>query len=155
MSDYLTKGITIGTKIMLTWPLGHMTDDKIHNKYLLISTGSWVSPMVWLHCELAKNSDNKVVNIFGERHHRHMLPSVEKQFTSNSDNVKNILFLSQDDHARYRRWHVQEALDEGLQFLGSKDITIFICGSPMMVDDVRQMLTERWFSKEQIKYEKY
>lgn len=38
MSEYLTKGITVGTKIHITGPLGHMVNNKQHKKYLLIST---------------------------------------------------------------------------------------------------------------------
>lgn len=78
-----------------------------------------------------------------------MLPSVEQLFAENDEKRKNILFLSQEELTEisspiaYRAGHVQVALDEALQILGDKDITIFICGSPIMVDDVRQMLTER------------
>lgn len=122
-----------------------MTDkDGHHKNYLLVSTGSGVSPMVGLYTKLLSDPDNKLVNIFGERYYRHILPSVEKTFSDNNDRVKNILFLSQDEHDGYRQGHVQLALDEALAFLGDKSaITVFICGSPLMVDDVRQMLVER------------
>lgn len=155
MSDYLTKKIQIGDRIMITGPLGHMIDDKKHDKYLLVSTGSGVSPMVGLLTELMKNPNNMIVNIFGERYYKHMLGSVENIFSIQTEKVKNILFLSQEDKEGYRRGHVQLALDESIERLWSKDITVFICWSPLMVDDVRQMLTERWFSKEQMKFEKY
>lgn len=155
MSDFLTQGITVGTELVITWPVGHMTDDKQHQKYLLVSTGSGISPMVALYSELVKDPDNKIANIFGERFHKHMLPSVEQLFLSNTENSHHTLFLSKEDHESYRRWHVQEWLDEALAFLGNKSITVFLCGSPVMVDDVRQLLIEKWFDKEQIKFEKY
>lgn len=155
MSDYLTKWISVWDRIVISWPFWHMIDAAENNKYLLVATGSGVSPMVALFGELTKNDNNKVVNIYGERYHCHILPSVENLFLTNNDKVKNILFLSQDDADGYRRWHVQLGLDEAIQFLGEKNITVFICGAPVMVDDVRQMLTERWFSKEQMKFEKY
>lgn len=132
-----------------------MTNTNETNKYLLVSTGSGVSPMVWLYSELYKNPQNKIVNIFWERYSHHILPSVESLFSTQNDTIRNILFLSQDDKDGYRRGHVQLALDEAIEFLGDKNITVFICWSPLMVDDVRQMLTERWFEKEQIKFEKY
>ena len=162
MSEYLTKWIHVGDTVTLTGPLGHMKDSGEHAKYLLISTGSGVSPMVSLYTQLRKNENNIIVNIFGERYHRHILPSVEKLFSESNEKRKNILFLSQEEDidsisgaAPYRAWHVQLALDEALQTLHDKDMTIFICWTPVMVDDVRQMLTERWFSKEQMKFEKY
>lgn len=155
MSDFLTKWITVGTELVITWPVGHMTDDKKYQKYLLVSTGSGISPMVALYSQLITDPDNMVANIFGERFHKHILPSVEQLFTSDKETIKHTLFLSQEDHDGYRRWHVQEWLDEALAFLGDKSITVFLCGSPVMVDDMRQLLTERWFDKEQIKFEKY
>lgn len=126
-----------------------MKDTNEHNKYLLVSTGSGISPMVALYQHLRKDTNNVIVNIFGERYHRHMLPSVEQLFSESTSNVKNMLFLSQETEdlaalpAAYRPGHVQLALDEALEHLGTKDITVFLCGSPVMVDDVKQMLTER------------
>ncbi|MBP6910065.1 hypothetical protein KBC03_00470 [Patescibacteria group bacterium] len=106
-----------------------MTDkDGMNNNYLLVSTGSGVSPMVSLYSKLVDNPDHKLVNIFGERYHRHVLPSVEKIFSDHNDTTKNILFLSQDEHDGYRQGHVQLALDEALEFLGDKSsIIVFIC----------------------------
>lgn len=117
MSDYLTKKIQIGDRIMITGPLGHMIDDKKHDKYLLVSTGSGVSPMVGLLTELMKNPNNMIVNIFGERYYKHMLGSVENIFSIQTEKVKNILFLSQEDKEGYRRGHVQLALDESIERL--------------------------------------
>lgn len=154
MSDYLTRGIKPGQRVTMTWPLGHMIDNQTKNNYLLISTGSGVSPMVGLYQSLSKNPQNTIVNIFWERYHRHILPSVEELFSDTDKSRHNIMFLSQDDHDNYRKWHVQLALDEALQIIGT-DITVFLCWSPLMVDDVRQMLAERWFHRDQIKFEKY
>ncbi len=103
MSEYLTKTVAVGDTIVVTGPLGHMIDKGENNRYLLVSTGSGVSPMVGLYTQLSKKTDASIVNIFGERYHHHILPSVEQTFSSDRDNVKHILFLSQDDHHLYRR----------------------------------------------------
>lgn len=58
--------------------------------------------MVGLYQLLSRDSDNIIVNIFGERYHSHILPSVETLFARNIGNIKNILFLSQDDKEGYK-----------------------------------------------------
>lgn len=157
MSDYLTTQIAVGDTIYLQWPAGHMVDQKLTSNYLLISVGSGLSPMVSLYIALQENPNNKIANLFGERYHAHVLPSVEALFSKQSDNVYNQLFLSKEENlsAQYTLGYIQDGLEKALQFLGSSDISVFICGKPEMVDDVKRKLIDTGIEPQRIKAEKY
>ena len=178
MSDYLTQGIQVGDKVILAGPAGHMIDQGERNHYLLVSTGSGVSPMVGLYNELKKNPHNKISNLFGERYMKNLLPSVVQDFSEQTEQIKNILCLSQEEvlntqnlKLKTSKGRIQSQLDEALSFLWEwsnaeiqnltlktqnfSSVSVFLCGAPEMVDDVKKILIEKWIPKEQIKSEKY
>ncbi len=158
MSEYLTDTIQVGDVLHLQWPVGHMIDTWANNAYLLASVGSGLSPMVSLYNHIvASNPTAKIANLFWERFHAHVLPSVEETFSLSSDNVHNQLFLSKEENLpkNYTQWHIQNGLESALAFLNTKEISVFICGKPEMVDDFRSQLTAYWVDPKNIKFEKY
>lgn len=165
MSDYLTRQAIVWDILYLQWPVWHMVDKNISGRYLLISTWSGLSPITSLYTALRKNPQNKIANLFGERYHAHVLPSVEKLFSENTDHIYHQLFLSKQEwlssswiqpkSAKYSLWRMQGWLDNALAFLWTTDISVFICGKPEMVDDVRKILTEKWVDTSRIQFEKY
>ncbi len=169
MSDYLTRGINIGDTLHLQWPVWHMTDTWAHDNYLLISVGSGLSPMIGLYESIvAKQQFSKVSMLYWERYADHVLPSTKELFTKEIDNTKKTIFLSREkerrdnteennawENLRYHDGYIQHGLDEALQFLGTTDVSVFICGKPEMVDEVRWILEAHGITKEQVKFEKY
>ena len=165
MSEYLTEKIAIGDTLHLQWPVGHLVDGWEHTHYLLVSVGSWLSPMIGLFESIVAKQQNtcKVAMLYGERYSTHVLPSVNQIFSWTSDTTKNMLFLSREQELgtrdegikNYREWYVQTGLDEAMEFLGTNDVSVFICGKPEMVDDVRKILSEKWVDAKNIKFEKY
>jgi ferredoxin-NADP reductase len=72
-------------------------DPGISDKYLLISIGSGVTPIVSLYKHLAKSKPSaQIVNIYGERHAQDILPSIQELFIDNAS-MHNILYLSQEE----------------------------------------------------------
>ncbi len=54
-----------------------------------------------------------------------------------------------------RKGYVQDGLDNALEFLNTRDCTVFICGLPTMCDDIANRLIDKNLKKEQLIIEKY
>lgn len=159
MSAFLVRDMLIGEKLVITWPLGHFTDPQHYRHYLFVSIGSGVTPIYGHYLHLSKESQRSVMiaNIYGERSLDAVPPSLLQSFSVQSDSVRNVCFLSQEEHLPdgRHRGHVTDGLDEALAFLWTNDLVCFLCGKPAMVDDVKNSLINAWITKEQIVVEKY
>ncbi len=175
MSDYLTTTIKVWDTVHLLWPAWHMTNNKAHENYLLISVGSGLSPMIGLYESIvAKQQFTKVSMLYWERYASHVLPSTKELFWKNISHTHTTIFLSREKDlrdelgennidknksdnkdVRYHNGYIQDGLEDALQFLDTTDVSVFICGKPEMVDDVRRILDEKWIIKESVKFEKY
>jgi NAD(P)H-flavin reductase len=71
--------------------------------------------------------------------------------------MHNILYLSQEESlpAQRKKWHIQEGLVSAYALLQDNNYIAFLCGKPAMVDEVREILAQRWIPKEHIIFEKY
>lgn len=161
MSEYLTQGIKLGDVLHLQWPVGHLVDSGNLSHYLLLSVGSWLSPMIWLYNTLAEKQDTKIAMLYGERYLNQVLPSTRELFEKKNENTFHRLCLSKEDLSttndewRMTSGYVQKQLDDAIEFLDTKDISVFICGKPEMVDDVKSQLLAKWIDIQNIKFEKY
>jgi NAD(P)H-flavin reductase len=115
---------------------------------------------------VAKQQDTgKVAMLYGERYLNQVLPSTLELFSKNLENTMCQLFLSRENDDFFekktierpvsKKGYVQGGLNEALDFLGTKKISVFICGKPEMVDDVRRKLVDLGVDVECIKFEKY
>ncbi len=174
VSDRLTQQITLGDTIQIKGPVGHYVDSFEFPNYLLVSVGSGLSPNVGLFQHLVYESrrHEKIVNLFGERFYNHIIPEVENLFVAHDDDrVQNLFYLSQEEFPLleqedflvgdkrmgvdlYKQWRIQEGLTKAVAYLGLQT-SCFLCGIPVMVDDVQKKLIELWIPKEQITFEKY
>jgi sulfite reductase alpha subunit-like flavoprotein len=103
--------------------------------------------------------------LFGERYINNVLPSTLELLAQESENTMCRLFLSREDDDFFekrtlvrpvsKKGYVQDGLEEALNFLGDSNISVFLCGHPAMVDDVRAKLVEIGIDAAQIKFEKY
>lgn len=157
MSHFLTKLVTIGDNVTITWPVGHFTDKNLSKNYLFVSTGSGISP-IYSHLShlIASGHTGKIAHLYWERFSEHLLKETEKIFSLNTDTIKNFLHLSQEKNLPTGRkpGHIQESLDEALNRLGD-DFVAYICGKPEMVDNIRHKLTTIGIPKDNIFFEKY
>ena len=143
MSAFLTQGIAVGDTVSLTGPLGHFVDPGDSDHYLMISVGSGLTPIYahFSHLVFEQQQFGKIAHIYGERYASHLLPDVRQALAHHDPRVRHWCFLSQESsdllpHGR-SAGYVQDGLDEALAFLGTTDITVFVCGIPAMVDEVR------------------
>jgi NAD(P)H-flavin reductase len=103
---------------------------------------------------VAKQQDaTKVVMLYGERYLNQVLPSTLELFSKNLENTMCQLYLSREDNDFSEKdnikrpvsikGYVQSGLDEAMEFLGTTDISVFICGKPEMVENVKGILVEK------------
>lgn len=168
MSHYLTQTIQEGDHVILKWPVWHYTDSSTHKNYLLISTGSWLSPNVWLFQHLVYESwvHQNIVNIFWEKTHADIVPELEELFTNHGqEHITNFFHLSRQSKPFppvkggegglfYAPWHVQDSLEQAVEILWTQT-SCFVCGAPAMVEEVRQQLEALGIQSEDITFEKY
>ena len=156
-SSRATQSANIWDEISMKWSLWHMIDRWDHTHYLFVSVWSGLSPIYALSQDivLEKNKAIRVANLFWERHHQHVLSSVEDTWVNTPENVYSELFLSQEDLEWYTTWRVQAGIPKALEFLGTKKIRCFLCGRPDMVTEVREILIKSGVDSEDILFEKY
>lgn len=155
MSDYLTSTLRIGDIIKCTAPLWHLGKESKADTYLLISTGSGITPMYSIYQTLILHWNySKIAHVFGERHQHYLIENIITSWT-NTEQIKHFLHLSQDTKTWRASWHIQSSIDPALVFLDTSNIQVYICGKPIMVEDVVQQLLQRWISIENISFEKY
>lgn len=158
MSEYLTQHISIGDTIKLTGPLWHFVDKKPSRNYVFISIGSGITPVYALYTHLIQSGDfDRIINVFGERHADNILPAVMDCYTSDDPRITHILYLSQEKElpAWRQAWYVQQSLEYIFETFADQKFQIFLCGKPVMVDDVVAILLDRGIQKEYIHFEKY
>lgn len=158
MSEYLTQHITIGDTIKLTGPLGHFVDKKLTPNYVFISIGSGITPVYALYTQLIQSGNfDRIINVFGERHADNILPTVMQSYTSDDPRVTHMLYLSQEKDLPVTRQagYVQQALEYIFETFENQKFQVFLCGKPVMVDDVVAILLDRGIEKEHIHFEKY
>jgi len=158
MSEYLTQYIAIGDSVKLTGPLGHFVDKKIARNYVFISIGSGITPVYSLYNGLLHTQDfDRIINVFGERYVENVLPTVMQSYTSEDPRVTHMLYLSQEkDLPTWRQsWYIQQSLEYIFETFTNQKFQIFLCGKPVMVDDVVAILLDRGIEKEYIHFEKY
>lgn len=158
MSEYLTKHICIGDSIKLTGPLWHFVDKKLSRNYVFVSIGSGITPVYALYNSLLQTQDfDRIINVFGERHKENILPTVMQDYTSSDHRISHMLYLSQEKDLPtwWQAGYVQQALEYIFETFTDQKFQIFLCGKPVMVDDVVAILLDRGIEKEYIHFEKY
>ena len=167
MSEYLTQGITSQDELLIKGPVWHYTDSKKHKNYLLVSTGSWLSPNVGLFQHLVYESwdYDQIINLFGEKTHDDIVPEIIDIFNNWWEKVKTITHLSRQSKPfppvkggegglSYSPWRIQSSISSAIEKLGT-NTSCFLCGKPEMVDEVRSILEELGVASEDITFEKY
>lgn len=155
MSDYLTSKLQVGDIVKYTAPLWHLGKETKSENYLLISTGSGLTPIYSIYQTLITNNTyNKIAHIFGERYQDQLIENIVSS-RHQTDKTKHFLHLSQDQKDGWETGRIQASIDSALQFLDTQNIQVYICGKPSMVEDITTILWEKWILPENIAFEKY
>lgn len=155
-TNYLNT-LKVGDKIICQGPFGHFTLNKNTNKKItLIATGTGITPLRSILRELyTKNKIKdfeKITLIYGSRF-LNTLNYNEEFVTMNVkfDNFEYIPVLSREDNWTGKRGHVQNIVKENID----KETTYYICGLPVMAEEVYKILTENGVEKKNIIVERF
>jgi len=146
-----------GDKITCQGPFGHFTLYKNTNKKIVfIATGTGITPIRSILREMYKKKNignfDKLTLIYGSRY-LNTLNYNEEFVTMNVDfdNFEYIPVLSREDNWNGKKGHVQSIVKENID----KDATYFICGLPIMAEEVHKILTENGIEKKNIVVERF
>jgi len=166
MSDYLTKLIQPGDELDMMWPFGHMTNDYSKDNYLFLAMWSGRASNIPLlrNILLEKKNYNKVYSVFGERYFSNIVMELKSMYDIDIENYQWVIYFSKENIDKkwekngnliYHKWYIQKEIDKALEFIDSKEIKVFMCGKPVMVDEVVEILMKKGINRENILFEKY
>jgi CDP-4-dehydro-6-deoxyglucose reductase len=137
-------------------PLGHFTPRQPFRDSVFIATGTGVVPVrAMLQAEPVRSAGASVTLLFGARLEESILFRDEFEALAGAWSAFRFWPTLTRPGAGWtgRAGRVQQHLDEALG--GRLDLDVYVCGLKAMVNDVRENLKSRGFSRPQIVYEKY
>lgn len=152
----------IGASIEASGPFGRLVlrDDEKPKRYILVATGTGVTPYRAMLPELAKRmqaNNTEVIVVLGSRTSDELLYQAEfVNFMQLHPQFKFYGCCSRDGaplQTHQRKGYVQEAFAE-LDLMPNDDI-VYLCGNPHMVDDAYKLLVDIGFDKQNVRREKY
>ncbi|MGB9635358.1 MAG: ferredoxin--NADP reductase [Candidatus Micrarchaeia archaeon] len=146
-----------GDTITMTGPFGHISLSNVRSsKVVFIATGTGVSPFISIIRDMHEKGMcgkfEKIVLIYGTRY-RNMIVHFD-DFVEHSKECKNFNFvpvLSKEENWNGKKGHVQDVLNEFIY----EDAEYFICGLPLMTEDVVKILGQKGISMNKIHLERF
>lgn len=144
-----------GFEVEVMGPLGLFTLEKSSKDNLLfIGTGTGVAPLKsMIEDELSRDNEKQLTLILGVRYENELLYKKEfEKLEEENPNFKFIQVVSRPtEEWEGRRGHVQDNFDS-IDVLNSE---AYICGLPIMVEEVMKKLQELGIDEDCIHHEKY
>lgn len=160
-SEYLFH-LKPGDQVNISGPFGKLVlPDEKPKRYVLIATGTGVTPYRAMLPELVKRINNdklEVLILLGARTRAHALYQddflkVAKQYPQCQFHTFYSRTFPDDAQAYEHKDYVQRGLDE-FNLHPDKDI-VFLCGNPNMIDEAFELLKAKGFDNHHVKREKY
>lgn len=137
-------------------PLGYFTPREPFRDSVLIATGTGIAPFrAYLQSQSILTSPANITLLSGARHEPALLYRQEFELLERQrPGFAYLPTLTRPSPSwQGRTGRVQRHIDEALA--GRRDVDVYLCGSPEMVEDVRRLLKERGLDRKQIIVEKY
>ena len=145
-----------GGAVAMQGPLGYFTPREPFQDSLLVATGTGIAPFrAFLQAPEVLASGAAITLLFGARFEESLLYRAEfEELERRRPRFCYLPTLTRPPAGwQGRTGRVQAHLDEALS--GRRDLDVYVCGLKEMVDDVRRLLKERGFQRQQIIVEKY
>jgi len=145
-----------GGEINVRGPVGLFVPKAPLHDALFIATGTGIAPFrSMLRSPEVLGSGKQLTLLFGARYEEGLV--YREEFIQLGQRFPNFRFIPTITRPEPtwtgRTGWVQSHLDEALA--GRNDVDVYICGLKAMVDEVREILTQKGFEKQQIVFEKY
>lgn len=147
----------IGHIMQVWWPMGTFVLPTLATeKLIFIGTGTGFAPLYFQAKHILESSPNTSLHfIFGVREERDLFyREIFWEWSNKYPNFSYQFCISQGDGTIYFRWRVTEYL-RNTQGIIDKETLYSICGSPAMVQDVREILSVSGIEKDNIFFEQY
>ncbi len=158
-STWIEQALTVGTQVVMKGPFGVFTLEhkKTDKNYLFLCTGAGVAPFrAQIRAALAAGDKRKMDLVFGARERKDLFWTEE--FTAMMKEFPNFTFhtslTSGEPDWDGHRGRVQVIAP---QIIGDGSaVSVFICGAPEMVKDVKKHCIEDWgIAKTDVHAEEY
>lgn len=157
-SGWIEKSVDIGTLVTMKGPFGRFTLDETTTKpYLFVGTGTGVAPLrsqiLWA---LDQRVDTRPMHLlFGVVHLQDMFwEQTWKDVEERHANFRaHVSFLSGEEDWHGEHGSVQERIP---QIIGDfSNVSVYLCGAPAIVTELKQFCLQRGVPKEDIHAEKF
>lgn len=146
--------LELGAIVNVHVPLGHFTLPNEDAPRLFVGTGTGFAPLYFqIKAALERGDKSKIRFLFGVRTFADMFyMDILDGFVRDYPNFSYVVSLSREEHEGYHFGHVTGTLkEEDL----AEYATFGICGSPVMVKEVREYLANENVATENIKFEQF
>lgn len=145
-----------GDSVEMAGPLGYFVPKQPFRDAVFVATGTGVAPFrAFLQSPAVLESGASITLLMGARHEAGLL--YRQEFEELAAGRPGFLYLPTLTRPGSgwtgRAGRVQAHLGEALA--GRTEVDVYICGLKAMVDDVRAILREKGFEKQQVVFEKY
>lgn len=144
----------IGSLVKWIGPVGLFVDSKKENKKLFLWTWTGMVPLYAMIEDHIKREKSQLFSLilwnrtFADSYY---LEEFEN-FTKLNSHFHFELYLSRENKEGFKNWYIKEFLTQ--ENIAKYD-EFYICGNPVMVDEVVQILSQFWIWSENIFKEKY
>jgi CDP-4-dehydro-6-deoxyglucose reductase len=145
-----------GEGVEMAGPLGYFVPKQPFRDAVFVATGTGVAPFrAFLQSPAVLESGASITLLMGARHEEGLLYRQEfEELAASHPGFRYLPTLTRPGGGwTGRAGRVQAHLGEALA--GRTEIDVYICGLKAMVDDVRAILREKGFEKQQVIFEKY
>jgi len=148
-TQYLSENLKVGSVLGIRGPYGTFALDNNEKGKVFVATGAGIAPMISMIRTLGEGT-----LFYGFRTGEHFLYRKELESLEKEGKIKLMPTISREDPSwKGERGYVTRLVEKSE--LDPKKQEVYVCGSPAMVNDVKQILLEKNFSHDSVKIEQW
>lgn len=156
VSYYIAKKMNTGDELIVKGPFGHYGLKEGYDHYFFCATGSGIAPYIsMIRTLIAKEANKKITVFFGFRTSKSFLYKEELEKYVEEGKIELITTASREDlDWSGNKGYIQEHI---LKYEFNKDEkkSLYVCGSPAVLDAVKGAAMEKGIKEEDIFIEKW
>ncbi len=154
-SKFANENLKTGDKLKVKGPYGYFTFiDKVHDDLLFVAAGSGIAPFrSMLQYIFEKQLQNRVTLLFSNKTEADIIFKQElEKYAENFPQFRFMPIVTRDDGWKGISTRIDSNI---LQSYVHANTSCYLCGPPMMVEDIKQKLVQLGVDNGRIKTEKY
>lgn len=157
-STYL-RNLSIGSEVEVLAPLGRFVAESVQNKLLFVATGSGIVPIYSMITDLLINKqETRPIRLhWGLKNEANMFwfDNFERLAEEHPNFVFDPVLSEPGDEWSLCRGHVQDCLQRDFEKARLVEWAGYVCGNPLMVEEVSVLLTQLGMEPQEVYREKY